>query len=422
MTPDSTPSELPLLDAPGASLGRVDFLDAAGEGTAPLLSFPGSFGRALVSSRVPMEDVAVWQAGLQAVPGDHRYYELIHRALQEQFEHYYLVLKNRRDVTFAVQPFFLVEQDICLGLPSFVKNLVATLRRYFPGAFKLRTLMVGCSAGEGRLAQPAAGVSARSLVEALGEVLPRVASALKAELIVFKDFPKAERARLDDLDRFGFKRVPSMPATRLELNYQSFDHYLETALSAKMRKDLRRKFRKAASGIPITMEVVSDLTPFIDEAFPLYEQVVRKSKLKFEILTPSYFCALGQKMPDKVVFLVWRQRGRMVAFNSFIVHAGVLYDSYVGFDYTVALDYHVYFLTRRDIFAWAIEKGYHTYYSAPLNYDPKLHLRQKLSPLDIHARLTRAWLNPFFRPVLPLMEPTRYDPILKRFSNAHELA
>jgi hypothetical protein len=87
----------------------------------------------------------------------------------------------------------------------------------------------------------------------------------------------------------------------------------------------------------------------------------------------------------------------------------------------MALEYHLYFVSRRDIFSWAIENGYHTYYSAPLNYDPKLHLRQKLSPLDLYVRTTRIWLNPLFHRVLPLMEPTRYDPIIQRFANAHEL-
>ena len=33
----------------------------------------------------------------------------------------------------------------------------------------------------------------------------------------------------------------------------------------------------------------------------------------------------------------------MVAFNSCIAHKGVLRDNYVGFDYSVALDFHLYF-------------------------------------------------------------------------------
>jgi len=244
---------------------------------------------------------------------------------------------------------------------------------------------------------------------------------LKTELVVLKDIPGVERPKVAPLKELGFRRISSMPATKLELNYKNFDDYLETALSAKMRKDLRRKFRKAATGAPVTMEVIRDLTPFINEAFPLYEQVVQKSKLKFEILNKTYFASLGQRLPDKAFFFVWRQHGKIVAFNACMSHEGVLRDNYVGFDYTMAFEHHLYFTTRRDIFAWAIENGYRAYYSAPLNYDPKLHLRQLLSPLDLYVRTARPWLNPLFRYILPLMEPTRYDPIINRFANAHEL-
>jgi hypothetical protein len=391
------------------------------EPISQIISMATSFGRAVVADKLAPKDAAIWEAGLRDAANDHRYYELTHDALRDQFAHYYLLLKDSADATRAIQPFFIVNQDIVLGMPDFVTRMIERIRGTFPSAMKLRILMVGCSAGEGQLAQGSGDLDALWVVRALGEVLPRVAQKLKTELIVFKDFPKANRPKLDQLKGFSFRRISSMPATMLELNYRNFDHYFDTALSAKMRKDLRRKFRKAATGPPITMEVVQDITPFIDEAFPLYEQVVRKSRLKFEILTKPYFTALGQKMADKAFFLVWRQEGRMVAFNSCIAHLGVLRDNYVGFDYTMALEYHLYFVSRRDIFSWAIENGYHTYYSAPLNYDPKLHLRQMLSPLDLYVRTTRTWLNPLFHRVLPLMDPTRYDPIIKRFANAHEL-
>ncbi|MCE0499466.1 MAG: GNAT family N-acetyltransferase [Methylacidiphilales bacterium] len=406
----------------GAQLGVLNGHAPDELAPAQVLSIPASFGRAVVADQVPPKDAAIWEAGFKDAVNDHRYYELTHDALQGQFSHYYLLLKDSSGATRAVQPFFIVKQDIVVGMPDFVTRIVEKVRGRFPSMMKLPVLMVGCSAGEGELAETNGTSDAQWLVRALGEVLPRLAQKLKTELVVFKDFSNAHRPKLDPLKGFGFRRISSMPATKLELTYKSFDHYLETALSAKMRKDLRRKFRRAAAGTPITMEVVRDISPFVDEAFPLYEQVVRKSKLKFEVLTKPYFAALGKKLPNKALFFVWRQEGRMVAFNSCFAHRGVLRDNYVGFDYTVALDYHLYFVSRRDIFSWAIENGYHTYYSGPLNYDPKLHLRQQLAPVDLYVRASRNWLNPLFHRILPLMEPTRYDPIIKRFANAHELA
>ena len=37
-----------------------------------------------------------------------------------------------------------------------------------------------------------------------------------------------------------------------------------------MRSDLRRKFRDAAAAAPIEMSVVTDVTPIIDDIYPLY--------------------------------------------------------------------------------------------------------------------------------------------------------
>jgi hypothetical protein len=44
-------------------------------------------------------------------------------------------------------------------------------------------------------------------------------------------------------------------------------------------------------------------------------------------------------MPDKTRFFVWRQNGRIAAFNLCLVHRQTLYDLGVGFDYSVALQF-----------------------------------------------------------------------------------
>jgi hypothetical protein len=119
---------------------------------------------------------------------------------------------------------------------------------------------------------------------------------------------------------------------------------------------------------------------------------------------------------------VWRHDGRIVAFSVALVHDGVLYDDYLGLDYAVALDLHLYFLTFRDIITWSFAAGISVYCSSPLNYRPKLHLGCSLLPLDLYVQHTNRWLNPIFRQALTFLEPTRHDPVLRQFPNAHELA
>jgi len=171
----------------------------------------------------------------------------------------------------------------------------------------------------------------------------------------------------------------------------------------------------------VKMEVVSDIEPYIDELFPLYQQVLERSQYKFEELTKSYFVEISRRMGKRALFFIWRQNGKAVAFSSCARHDGVLRDHYIGLDYKVALDHHLYFVTFRDIVTWAIENNCHSYYSAPLNYEPKYHLRHDLVPLDLYVRTSWDWINPLFRFVVPYLEPTRYDSMIRKFANAHEL-
>ena len=283
----------------------------------------------------------------------------------------------------------------------------------------MRVLMIGNAAGEGHLSALAPEDEVW-VAAALHEVLPSFGRQSKASLIVFKDFPAKYRDSLANLAREDFTRVPSMPMTELALDYRDFDHYV-TTLGASTRKDLRRKFRRLATAEPINVEVVNDLTPFVDEVYPFYLQVHERSPMKFERLTKDYLSELGRRMPERARFFIWRQNGKAIAFSVALVHDGTIYDDYLGLDYRVALDLHLYFQTFRDILTWSLVQGLKRYRSSPLNYQPKLHLGCDLYPLDLYVRHTNPILNKIFRPILKLLEPTRHDPVLKRFRNAHEL-
>jgi predicted N-acyltransferase len=237
---------------------------------------------------------------------------------------------------------------------------------------------------------------------------------------VLKDFSAKYRGALRGFFSNGYARVPSMPMTQLRLNYRNFDEYL-SSLGKATRKNLRRKFRKTEKTPPIVLDVVTDISPQIDEVYPLYLQVHERSPFKFERLTKEYFCDLGRKMPERTRFFVWRQLGRPIAFSLCMIHGETIYDEYLGLDYRVALDLHLYFYTLRDIITWAIGHGLKNYRSSPLNYDPKLHLGCELVPLDLYVTHTMTVLNPIFRRAVKFLEPTRHDPILRRFRNADQL-
>ncbi|HEY2138796.1 MAG TPA: GNAT family N-acetyltransferase [Chthoniobacterales bacterium] len=377
-----------------------------------------SNGVARVLSRADLNECEPWQHAFSGKTKDHRFYEIVADTLDSKFEHHYLLLEGGDRKVRAIQPIFFVQQNLVEGVPA-LRGVVEGIRRRFPRFLTMRILMVGNAAGEGHLSA-CAPRDEEWVANALYQVLDIYGRESRASLIVFKDFPASYREVLWKFPANDYTRVPSMPMTELKLDYTDFNDYVAT-LGASTRKDLRRKFRRIAAAEPISFEVVTDLTPWVDEVYPLYLQVHERSALKFERLTKEYLSSLGRRMPDRARFFIWRQNGKAIAFSVALVHDGTIYDDYLGLDYRVALDLHLYFHTLRDILTWSLSQGLTRYRSSPLNYQPKLHLGCDLYPLDLYVRHTNPALNKVFRPVLKFLEPTRHDPVLKRFRNASEL-
>jgi hypothetical protein len=373
-----------------------------------------------VVSRTELSRCAPWTFTFADQRKDYRYYEILDDTLRGDFECRYFAIVDNNGRVRAIQPFFLIDQDILEGLGAERNYWISFVRRFYPRFLRLRTLMVGCSAGEAHLAATET-LPVDIVAETLSNGIIAQARSLNAQLIVLKEFPSHYRKVLHCFVQCGFARAPSMPMTVLDIGYDSFDAYMIKALRSSSRKKLRKKLAATASVSDIRMSVTGDATSFVDEIYPLYLQVFERSRMQFEKLTKDFFCQIGQRMSDKVRFFTWRRGNVLVAFSLCMVQGDSLYAEYVGFDYTVALDLHLYHYIVRDMISWGISNGYRWFRSSGLNYDPKLHMRHRLDPIDLYARHTSAFVNAIFRLALPWIVPVRYDATLKLFPNYKEL-
>jgi predicted N-acyltransferase len=339
--------------------------------------------------------------------------------ISDGFEYRYFGIRDAAGDIVITQPFFLLDQDVVAGLPARLLRVVAAIRRFFPHFLKVRTLMVGCVAGEGHLDGPST-LQQLNATTLAADIVPQ-ARKLRARLIVLKEFPARYRQALSGFLQQGFVRVPSMPMTALSLDYESFDDYLMKALSRGARRKFRKKLRDAEKAVPLALAIMNDASSIVEELYPLYVSVYERSKLHFEKLTKEFFLKIGARIPEKVLFFIWRQEGRVVAFTLCMIEGDSFFAEYIGLDYRVALDLHLYHYAVRDMVSWAIAHGYKWFRSSALNYDPKLHLGHKLDPVDLYVRHTSPLMNASLRLVLPWIEPTRYDPILRKFENYSEL-
>jgi hypothetical protein len=373
-----------------------------------------------VVSRAELSECAPWTSTFTDQRKDYRYYEILDDTLQGNFEYRYFAIVDSNGHVRAVQPFFLVDQDILEGLGAERIHWISRVRRFYPRFLKLRTLMVGCSAGEGHLAATET-LPVDIVAETLSNGIIKQARLLNAKLIVLKEFPSCYRKLLRCFGQCGFARAPSMPMTMLDIRYDSFDAYMAKALKSSSRKKLRKNLEATAGVSDIRMSVADDAARFVDEIYPLYLQVFERSRMQFEKLTKDFFLQIGQRMNDKVRFFTWRRGNVLVAFSLCMVQGDSLYAEYVGFDYAVALDLHLYHYVVRDMINWGISKGYKWFRSSGLNYDPKLHMRHRLDPTDLYVRHTSILANAIFKLALPWIVPVRYDATLKLFANYKDL-
>jgi hypothetical protein len=385
--------------------------------TTPLWSSRTNHGPVFVAASARDIDQAIWANAWAQHAKDSRFNEVVEQGLDDQFEQRYFVLVNSGLGQTCVQTFFVVKQDLTAGLPKTIRTTIARLRQRWRSLFFMRMLMVGSPAAEGLLDREEPWA-----VEALRTALEKYARRQRIGMVLLKDFPSEYRYLLEIFTSRNYQRIPGLPAVRLDLDFSSFEEFTAKRLSKSYRKNLRRKFKVLESFPPVTFEVHHGCTPEqAEKIFPLYWEVYQRAKLSFEVLNRDFLARLGQLMPDKIRLFLWRQEGRLVAFNMVIVHDGIVDDLYVGFDYKVASKLNLYFVTWRDVIEWSVQNGLRTYRSGPLNYDPKLHLKMSLVPQDLYARHLSPVLN---RPLLLAMRwlgPTRYEPILKQFPNAHEL-
>jgi Resolvase, N terminal domain len=169
-----------------------------------------------------------WKYAFASQHKDHRYYEIVADTLHSEFRYLYFALRDAQGQIQAIQPFFILDQDILAGARPYIGNVLDLVRRQWPRFLLMRTMMVGCVAGEGHLddgnwdtravyAQLLAGAiaqHARNEMHALGielflyqQALDTTTPAGKAMFQMLGVFSEFERAMIVERVRSGLAKA-----------------------------------------------------------------------------------------------------------------------------------------------------------------------------------------------------------------------
>lgn len=344
-----------------------------------------------------------WDSVFEPHPEGYGFFKTIDETLTGQFKPYYISIYESDDL-ICIAPCFIADYDLSTTLDEgLLKKTVRIIRKALPRFFIIRIFACGSPLSEGKLGIKPGFNGARLITTLLSE-MNDLAKKEGAPFVVFRDFWKAYEEMLDPLTKEGFHKVTSIPSTKLDTSFPSFDDYFST-LSKATKIDLRRKFKRAAAKAKIDVEVRDELGGLLDEAYALYLSNIDASEMTFEIITKDFLSVISKNMPGEVKYILLTIDKKLVGFQQCLIRGGMLSGEYLGLDYKIAYDYHLYFVLMRETINFCIKNRLSCYDAGALSYDPKKRLDFKFIPQYIYVRHSNRAVNFLFGFVIEILKP-----------------
>ena len=349
-----------------------------------------------------------WLSVLPDVLENYYFFKTLNDVHFPQFKFYYLMVYEK-ETPVGAAPCFFMDYPLDTTVVGPMKYVLKAVRKVLPGIMSLKAVICGIPMGPGRI-----GVkkeASRPVVREIVRCMEWIASEEKASVLAFKDFEPLQTVHLDFLRSEGFLKVQDIPNTEMAVTFENFEQYLKT-LSRVSREGLKRKFKKIDGHVNIELEIADCLGDSLDDVYDLYLQTVRRAEFQFEVVPKEFFTVVPENVPE-AKFFIWRIDQRPVAFAFCLVSKERLIDYYLGFDYSIAYQYHLYFVRFRDLLKWCIINKIERYEMGVTNYEPKRRLGFDFVPLYIYAKHRKPWFNLFFKMLGCLLKPENFETVFE---------
>lgn len=332
-----------------------------------------------------------------------------------EFSFFYIMVYAGPDPVGAATC-FTMNFPLDITVKGVFKFTLDFLKKMLPGIVSPKMLMCGLPMGLGRIGI-ADSADKNKVIKCIYEALDGIAEKEKAPIIVFKDFGNEYNELLKPFTKQGFVKIESLPSTEMNVDFKNFDGFLQS-LSPVSRNGLKRKFKKIDGKIKIELEVKPALgEPDLSRVYELYLQTVNLHNDGIEVVPKDFFIKISQNMPHEVKYFLWRIEGKIVAFAFCFVFKDLFVDYYLGFDYSLAYEYQLYFIRFRDLMNWCISNKIKKYEMGVTGYEPKRRLNFEFIRLYYYMKHRNRIFNIFFGFFSNLFKPSNFDPVFKEINN-----
>ncbi len=395
----------------------------------PKMKISRQFKKSRLRTRVirKIEEVSAdeWNKIFPNVPESYFFLKTLDESNFDQFSFYYILVYEHKklgppaghsSLLVGAAPCFSVNYSLDTSINGPLRQLSNAIKKTFPRLFSIKALVCGIPMGQGQIGNIPCSFG---VVEAIVQRMEALARKIHAPVIAFKDLDLSYNKLFDPLLKNGFLKINSLPMTRLKLDFSDFEDYLRT-LSGPTRYDFRRKLKKASS-VKIESSLVTVLDEgTLDEVYNLYLQAVEAHDMGFEIVPKQFFRLISKNMPQETKFFLWRINGKLVTFVFCLVSKDILLDYYLGFDYTPAHEYHLYFVKFKEVFNWCLKHGIKTYEMGATGYEPKRRLKFDFVPVYLYVKARYKIMRLFLKCLCALLKFENFDPELKRWERSQK--
>ena len=321
----------------------------------------------------------------------------------------------------GIVPAFVFDLPLDLVIPpEIARVLIPLLRGPLRRLAYQRTLFIGSVAGEEGSIGLLPGYELSDVAVFIHTAVLAQAAALKAPMLVWKEFPDSARTALDRLlaSARAF-RVMSHPGTAMPLERGGYQAYLAQQRSARRWK-IKDKLRRGAQKLPLTTSIVARPGESeLEEMFALFWQTYLRGKTKFERLTPEFFRAIADC--DESTFVVQRDAasGKMSSFMLMLDLRERVINQFIGIDYASGADAFLYFRLFEAAYDWACTTKATVLQSGQTGYMAKLDMGHSLVPLWNYCEHRNPLLNRVYRDVAARISWESLDGQLAEYLSAH---
>ena len=316
----------------------------------------------------------------------------------------------------ALCPVFRLNYNLATAVQGGLRRAADAVAKLFPRLLHLSLIGLGSPVGERchiGFAPELDDSQKREVLLVMLDALAVEAKRHKIGMVGIKDLAETDNKLLAaSLKSRGFTHVNSLPVAVLDLAGGGEDGYFDR-LSPAMRKDLRRKLKKAGS-VRIEQRVSIDgIEAQIDALFHATRENSVLDYGAFEDLPPGYFTRMMRALGPRAFLMLYYAEGELAAFNLMLRDDTRLIDKFWGMRRDLARRHDLYFISWMANVRLCLAQNIPLLQTGQTAYAAKLRLGSRLVPSHVWFRHRNFVLDRMLRLLARFIAYDQMDPDLK---------